>query len=240
MPNDFYSTYIEHKSWVGGDDPKHDAIYDRIFQLAPTGRAVSILEIGFGDGQFMRWARKNGHAVEGYELINTLVERARLEGFTAFPIPVLADNHTAKFDVICAFDVIEHLDLDEFVNMLQETRKVLSTNGLYIFRFPNGASPFGRLNQHGDLTHIHSYTLESLSQVLTPLGLRVSSVLDERYLFGSSLAKFKRRLLYFVRGFIESALDKIYYESTGVPLSPNLIVTISSKEIDGESLALRP
>jgi SAM-dependent methyltransferase len=58
-----------------------------------------------------------------------------------------------SFDLVAAFDVMEHIPLEELPGFLREVRRVLRPGGVYVAKFPNGDSPFGRHIQNGDVTH---------------------------------------------------------------------------------------
>jgi SAM-dependent methyltransferase len=55
--------------------------------------------------------------------------------------------------MVAAFDVMEHIPLDLLPGFLSDVRRVLKPGGLFLARFPNGDSPFGRHIQNGDPTH---------------------------------------------------------------------------------------
>ena len=60
--------------------------------------------------------------------------------------------------MIVAFDVLEHIESEDLIIFLTNIKKCLKPNGAFIFRTPNGSSPLGLANQHGDATHINIIT----------------------------------------------------------------------------------
>jgi SAM-dependent methyltransferase len=117
----------------------------------PQGSQV--LEIGFGNGAFLEYGRRRGWQMHGTEANPHLVDRARQKGFGALHAETLAGFPDSSFRLVAAFDVMEHIPLDLLPGFLAEVRRVLSPGGLFLARFPNGDSPFGRHIQNGDPTH---------------------------------------------------------------------------------------
>jgi SAM-dependent methyltransferase len=117
-------------------------------------KSTHVLEIGFGNGSFLAYAKNRGWDVVGVEANNTLVETARHHGFKTF----FADNLTSfednSFDLVVAFDVLEHINQGKIVGFLENINRILNNHGVFIARFPNGDSPFGLCYQNGDVTHI--------------------------------------------------------------------------------------
>lgn len=49
---------------------------------------------------------------------------------------------------------MEHIPQNSLTEFINEVKRVLKVGGVFIARVPNGDSPFGLLNQNGDVTHI--------------------------------------------------------------------------------------
>ncbi len=88
---------------------------------------AEILEIGFGDGSFLKALIKAGYGPLGVEVSEVCVERAKED----IPNVFLVNAETiSQFsgDVICCFEVIEHLeDPEGFIKRLPGQRLYLST-----------------------------------------------------------------------------------------------------------------
>lgn len=119
--------------------------------VLPAGSQA--LEIGFGNGAFLEFGRRRGWRMHGTEANPTLVDRARSKGFQAIHSESLAGFADSSFHLVAAFDVLEHIPLDQLPGFLAEVRRVLRPEGLFLARFPNGDSPFGLPIQNGDPTH---------------------------------------------------------------------------------------
>ncbi|WP_291850188.1 class I SAM-dependent methyltransferase [Bradyrhizobium sp.] len=113
-----------------------------------------VLEIGFGNGAFLKYANERKWDVLGTEINEALVKTAQACGFSA----VYTDNLSAfkddSFDLVVAFDVLEHIPQAELPDMILEIKRILKSDRFFIARFPNGDSPFGLVYQNGDVTHV--------------------------------------------------------------------------------------
>jgi 2-polyprenyl-3-methyl-5-hydroxy-6-metoxy-1,4-benzoquinol methylase len=128
------------KGWQGDfETSDRDARY---FAAELAGIDLSgkrVLEIGFGNGSFLAWARRQNAQVTGTELIDALVEQARTKGYDAQSASLqtlLASGR--QFDLVVAFDVFEHWHKDELIANLGLLHALLAGDGLLLSRFPNG------------------------------------------------------------------------------------------------------
>lgn len=148
--------YIRWKSWDRRPFAAPDAWYRAFFraELAKTQTASfrDVLEIGFGNGEFLAYARERGILAAGVETNDVLVDSARQAGFDAYEA-LSAVPSERRFDLVVAFDVLEHMTPDTIVDVLVDLRRRLRPGGVLLARFPNGDSPFSRASQHGDVTH---------------------------------------------------------------------------------------
>lgn len=140
-----------------------------------------VLEIGFGNGELLGYLRAHGHNVLGVEINPHLVERAINSGYEAFTglvwsVPELCSE---KFDLIFAFDVVEHMTYAELKEFFSWARNHLNESGKLILRFPEGASPFGLAYQHGDFTHTTILTKGKISSLCKMNNLVLLSYSDE-------------------------------------------------------------
>ena len=138
---------------------------------------ANFLEIGFGNGALLSWAKTRGAAIYGIEIFEISLERAKQKN-----IPLLSsdlgDNlpqFNEFFDVIVAYDVLEHLSIPKIITALDAIAKMLKPGGQLMLRFPNGQSPFGRFLQHADHTHRSTLSLAILEQLTACGPLTISS-----------------------------------------------------------------
>jgi len=228
-----YSGYADWKNWHGEFAPSdREARYfaAELADIPLSGKRV--LEIGFGNGSFLAWAKALGAEVVGTEIDAAMVERAIARGFDARPAslePLAAANE--RFDLIVAFDVFEHWDKPTLVASLTQFAALLRTGGHVLARFPNGQSPFGRVHQYGDLTHQTVLSASSIAQLANMTGFAVVRVgnacaVPVRRDFFSVLKHHWRRLR---RARIERWLGRLYGVGQ-LALDPNLVVLLSKPD----------
>jgi 2-polyprenyl-3-methyl-5-hydroxy-6-metoxy-1,4-benzoquinol methylase len=228
-----YAGYAGWKDWQGefavsDCDARYFASEFSEFDLA--GKRV--LEIGFGNGAFLAWASAQGAVVAGTEIDAAMLARAREKGFAVHPAAL--DELVATgmhFDFVVAFDVFEHWDKQTLVANLKHIAALLNVNGYLLARFPNGHSPFGRVHQHGDLTHQTALSKSSVEQLAAMTGFDVVSVrnmasVPRRSDVWSLLKHYWRKRK---RARIEVTLGKIY-EIGRLPLDPNLTVILRKRK----------
>jgi len=114
---------------------------------------ADVLEIGFGAGAFLAYARARGAHVCGAEIDPKLQAAASAAGFPTLDADLSKCAGTTAFDTIVAFDVFEHLERDAALAALDACARLLRPGGHLLLRFPNAQSPLGLAAQHGDPTH---------------------------------------------------------------------------------------
>lgn len=169
--------YKDYHAWKGWRDPFRWSPEEGLYYAAELGGSpvgLDIMEIGFGAGGFLGWARDNGARVSGSELTTSSV-RAATEADIALHHPdferyggLPADS----LDVVVAFDVFEHIDPSDIPAKLGAIAHALRPGGKLIMRYPNGQSPFGLIAQHGDATHIVALSRSKMEQYAAGSGLR--------------------------------------------------------------------
>lgn len=156
----FGDEYRTWKNWQASDFGQPTRYQRHYFpaELARCGRPLPpgscVLEIGFGNGAFLAWGRSRGWHMQGTEMNDQLVNAARDAGFDAWCTETLDPLPDARFDLVVAFDVLEHIPQVQLPAVLLAIRRVLRPGGVLLARFPNADSPFGLGNQHGDPTHV--------------------------------------------------------------------------------------
>ena len=102
-------------------------------------RASSVLEVGVGEGSFLKAARNKGHKVQGVELNPKGAERARALGFEVHELMLdkLRMQTTERFDAICSFQVLEHVPNP--LEFLEGMISLLKPGGKLILSVPNAS-----------------------------------------------------------------------------------------------------
>jgi len=180
--------YEEWKKWSDkkfASASKEESLYfSKLKKKFKLGDNLDVLEIGFGNGAFLDFSKNLGWNITGVELIPNLIKKAQEHDFQVFQnideIPI-----QYKYDLIVAFDVIEHIDPNQIFNFLKKIKSLLNYNGAFVFRVPNGSSPFGLGNQHGDVTHLSVITESKVDYWAKCMNLEISYSGSDIYLFNN-------------------------------------------------------
>ena len=157
--DELYDDYDNWKGWAAG---KISAQERRLIDIEISRTGISsparVLEIGFGTGAFLLHLQSLGYQCWGIERRTNYDAVLEQQGITVCTGDI-ADLPDQSFDLVCALDVFEHLEKQEIIVMLRKIRHLLKPGGRLLARFPNGASPFGAMNQSADLTHLTSLSI---------------------------------------------------------------------------------
>jgi 2-polyprenyl-3-methyl-5-hydroxy-6-metoxy-1,4-benzoquinol methylase len=141
--------------------------------LSQVSKSGQVSDIACGEGNILRLLQSEGFKdLHGIDISPEQVELAQSQ----FPQVVCGDaieylnNHTNQFDLITAFDILEHFYKDEAIDFLDKIHTALRPGGRLILQLPNGDSPFAGSVVHGDFTHEVTYTTVSLKHVLLACG----------------------------------------------------------------------
>lgn len=141
----------------------------------------NILELGCGPGYLLDYLKLKGFTnTTGVDISTEQIEIANSKGHNAIVDDVFTylKNSTVKFDVIFAFDLIEHFTKDELLELTDLVYKSLNSDGLLFIRTPNGQGVFSGQIIYGDLTHQTIFNPNSLTQLLTHSGFRQIKFLE--------------------------------------------------------------
>jgi hypothetical protein len=236
-----YDGYAAQKGWLAtafGTCPDAEAGYYAA-ELARFGVQCSgrrILEFGFGNGAFMRFARDNGADVVGIEIQNDLLQLARLNGYTVYPDldSAIVAQPARDFDLLVAFDVLEHLEPDEAIDSLNKLGQLARPDSaLLIARFPNGDSPFGLALQNGDFTHRFALGAGIVRQLLQRSGWQLNYLGEPKLVLNSFRHFAVRGSLNLVRRLLERLVLSLYFGRSGP-------ITLVSNYLLVASLAIGP
>lgn len=221
--------YVSWKNWGSkfGECTKADFDYFE-GELMRTGLDLSkplrVLEIGFGDGNFLAYCEKKNWSVKGLELNSELVDFAKKAGFSCthyFDAISLLDEN---FDLIVAFDVIEHMSSSEIFDFMNLSKRLLAIGGIILIRIPNGDSPFGRPLQNGDFSHVTEIGSEKVKYLCSRFNFEVV-FLGGQYLLPSKFLSIK--IFRIIGRSVNIFLNYIVYGGVSYELiSPNLVCIV--------------
>ena len=231
LPRDVdpYANYTEWKRWDGvfAASDKEARYFAAEFADIPL-RGRRVLEVGFGNGSFLAWAKGEGADVAGLELNADMRDAARKNGFVAFDASLaeLASND-ARYDLIVAFDVLEHWDANELSENFRAVRALLAEGGLFVSRFPNGQSPFGRVYQHGDFSHKSTLSTYKIEYLAGLSGLDIVRIANPCRVpsRASAMGILRQWWLARRRRRIERTIARLY-GIRRLPLDPNLVAVL--------------
>jgi SAM-dependent methyltransferase len=160
-------------------------------EVAGSGR---LLELGCGDGRLLAELSRDFN-VTGIDISEYAVARARqrMPGANLVVGDIADCDPHAHFDVVVAFNVLEHLRDPRALMM--RVGEMLSEGGRFMFAVPNKHGTLGsalvKLMNRMDHTHISTYSRERWLEIAQELGFEQIRVLNATW-FGptaSDLAK---------------------------------------------------
>ena len=152
--------------------------------------------------------------------------RAEDKGFQVYDS--LDNVKVTSLDAIFLFDVLEHIPQNEIEVFLRKLSHLLRNGGSLVIRTPNGGSPLGLANQHGDPTHVTVVTSTKLHFLAASAGLDVLYSGRDLYpVYNGCLSKLPSR---FIKLALSTLIEKIFRfifspQSAGV-LSANLLTIL--------------
>ena len=233
--------YLEWKQWEAvafGQCSNQAAkyLFWHVHRALPNMPAnANVLEVGFGNGQFLAFCRSHGLAVTGVEVNKQLVNRARSSGYRAAE-SVEQTLDVGPFDLIVAFDVLEHLDASAVGSFFGSLQTSLAEGGCLLVRVPNGDSPFGRRHQHGDLTHVSTFGEFKIRQLAQMWNLLVVAVGESPWYIDEFERPSAKAM---VRGLLKKLIELLFgfvFYKQRVCLDANLVVVLRKASKDHEVL----
>lgn len=140
---------------------------------------LNILEVGCGPGYLMEYLTSLGFKnVAGIDVSLEQIDLARSRGLNATnanAIEYLSEiKH--KYDIIVAIDLIEHLHLEEILELFGYIHSALKSDGTVVIHTPNGEGLYSNHIIFGDLTHSTIFNESSLRQLLALTGFEKISI----------------------------------------------------------------
>lgn len=213
----FYSDLYSRKAaadWAYKSD-KWDYRFIREL-IAETGGVSRVLDIGAGDGSFLRSLELDDGAAIGLEMSAYASESSAAKGFSLISksIEDFAPDHQTSFDLVTAIQVLEHVG--EVRSFLDNARACLRPGGRLVIIVPNNDSFLGDvedLELNMPPHHVGRWRRVSLAAIARTFDLTLErieleplqpentrwyqSVMEKRFLGPSRL----RRSLYYRLGF---------------------------------------
>jgi len=111
----------------------------------------NVLEIGSNTGNFLKRVAEITDNVTGLDFNPSAIEKAAAKGIAVLneSIELHADRHKGEYDVVCAFQVFEHLS--QIGPMLTAILKALKRGGKVVLSVPNNEPFFQRFSKYEPL-----------------------------------------------------------------------------------------
>jgi cyclopropane fatty-acyl-phospholipid synthase-like methyltransferase len=144
--------------------------------LAASAPGSKLLEVGCSYGFFLANARMHGWDATGIEISDKAATFGRSRGLNIHT-GTLDDAHVSSpYDVIVAFDVIEHLVSP--MRFLAQCRNLLREDGILMFSTANVASWIAKATGkywtwHSPPAHIYLFTPEALKRAIAKSSFRL-------------------------------------------------------------------
>lgn len=138
-------------------------------------KSVNILELGCGPGFLLEYLKQKGfNNTLGIDISAEQIEIAKSAGHKVIQADVLEflRNDKNTYDLVFAFDFIEHFTKDELIELVTLIFSVLKVGGLFVIRTPNGQGIFAGTVIYGDLTHQTIFTSNSFTQLMMQAGFK--------------------------------------------------------------------
>jgi SAM-dependent methyltransferase len=228
------SSYVDWKQWSTDDFAKFSLLEGAFFDAEVTPlfppSTARVLELGFGNGPFLGWCKLRSVEYYGVEIDSSMRTRAELAQATVTDsiYDPLWDSMTGTFDLVAAFDVIEHIEQSQLEGVFARIGELLKQGGCFIAKFPNGDSPFGRVNQHGDLTHVTTIGRGKIEHLASLAKLKVVSIRDPKRPWKNvGIRNAVRRLIGGVaKSALEGLIRTLYFGGESVCFDRNTVAVL--------------
>ena len=122
----------------------------RIFYNTKIDSSSKLIDLGYGDGSFLKALEKNDINSKGYDYDKINFENDKIP------------EDSNSIDFITCNSVIEHLN--DVTNLFKEIYRVLKPQGKFILITPNFYYDYK--NFYDDPTHVNPFTIEKLNSTL--------------------------------------------------------------------------
>ncbi|WP_172597693.1 class I SAM-dependent methyltransferase [Sulfuriflexus mobilis] len=239
MKNQLSSTYDRYSSWKGwvSGGFLHFTDNEAIYYAAELKRAgfdeltsPKCLELGFGNGTFAGWAISQGIAWSGVEVQRELLDLVSARDLCGFASLEEATTFlgTGTIDLVVGFDVFEHLEVSELIEVLKGVYCVLKSGGVLLARVPSGDSPFGRAIFHGDITHRIALGSSAIRQLASQTGFEVIDIGPPRLpIFGVGWMRAMRRgSIRLAQTIIARFINLVFHDGQPCVITANLVFVL--------------
>jgi ubiquinone biosynthesis O-methyltransferase len=183
------------------DLSKYETQFERdklklIEEIVPYGNGRLALDVGCGPGFFSKLLAKRGWVVTGVDTDESnLVSAKRYAAETHLgdAVEVLANLAANRYDLVIAFEIIEHMPKARGELLLKQINRLLSPNGQLLISTANRYSLEGLGGYYWserirgerwtawDVTHVYIYTSPEILRLLKSCGFAIKLVTGYYY-----------------------------------------------------------
>jgi 2-polyprenyl-3-methyl-5-hydroxy-6-metoxy-1,4-benzoquinol methylase len=149
------------------------AIAHRIRGWLPDVLTSRCLDVACGPGEVLHLLKTHGYQdITGIDISPEQIATA----MRVWPNVVQAEaiqylkSNRAAFDLITAFDIVEHFKKEELFDFLESLNAAMRPGGTLILQTPNAESPWGMKHRYHDLTHELAFDPSCLAYALSLVG----------------------------------------------------------------------
>ena len=221
-PN-LYDDYDDLKGWNKLFQPsiQEAQLYSKEFKHISFSDSY-FLDIGFGSGGLLGWARQQGAIVSGVEIQEKLIKEARKAGIEVYK--ELNEVPSDRYDIVTGFDLLEHLPLNEIPLFLDEIMRITKPSGVVLFRFPNCQSSAGLINQFGDHTHVTMLSGPIVLNLMKNVGFVGISYQEAKVMSSIKFLNRVARVLMKPLTLLFTYTYRVTISDSNTPLSKNVIL----------------
>ncbi len=223
-PTQKYLKVLYSKDYARGDDKEHNALLSVLMHLPMGAKAFdilryfiyssraksatsagphgSVLDIGCGKGEFLKFMKQKDWDISGLEVSKSLVQSATdLSGGRIYNTELANMKIHRKFDSITMWHVFEHLPNPDAV--IKQVSKVLKKDGTLIIEVPHSNSLSYKIFKNNWTLllvpqHLHFWSKDSFNILLSQNNFKTISIeypIHFPFVFISSLVKFNNLAL---------------------------------------------
>jgi len=180
-PERVYSFYAEDQyvfapDHYQGPPPKFNDYELYLQEVEPFLRPdASILDIGCGDGTFLRAVKDRVGKVQGLEITQAQQERLRRAGIPVWDKPLQECRPEEPFDIVIMHALLEHIPL--IGNFLEDLKRFIRPGSMMFIAVPHGLDPiasFYDVPAYRDFFfreyHLYYFTETSLRKLMASAG----------------------------------------------------------------------
>jgi SAM-dependent methyltransferase len=172
--------------------------------LSTLPKSASILEVGPGRGALLTLLRSAGFTqLFAFEVCTPFADALARQGFAVSTGPSAAEHLRSlpanSLDALVLVDVLEHFQLEDGLEFLRESRRVVRPEGRLIIQTPNASGVFGINTFVADPTHATPWNELRLTAALRGSGFQTVNCHPMRLPpgIGNAAREVFRRVLFF-------------------------------------------